>query len=242
MASATATAYARPRAASSSYLGLLIVTAMLGLAAALGFAVAVGEFAAFFVAMSVVAGIAVFFDFRIGAVLLILILPMGATYFLPHSVLGVPSLNPFNIVIAATFIACVLRGQFTGMAPRPLVWLYVVPIMIAGLLGMAHAKDIYPLFFDNMIVNFTGPVGYLGEMAIRPLFMVLAALLVGAAAVHSQKPERFLIPLMLSVWIIAALQFSLIAASGVRLGFLAGVGARAFYNQMGLHANELGRL
>lgn len=242
MASATATAYARPRAASSSYLGLLIVTAMLGLAAALGFAVAVGEFAAFFVAMAVVAGIAVFFDFRIGAVLLILILPMGATYFLPHSVLGVPSLNPFNIIIAATFAACLVRGQFKGMLPRPLLWLFIVPILLAGLLGMRHAAEIHPLFYENLIVNFTGPLGYFREMAIRPLFLVLAALLIGAAAVHSQKPEHFLIPIMVSVWLIALLQFSLIAASGVRLGFLAGVGSRAFYNQMGLHANDLGRL
>ncbi|TAK84963.1 MAG: hypothetical protein EPO20_12305 [Betaproteobacteria bacterium] len=242
MAGATASAYARPKAASSSTLGLLIVTAMLGLAGALGFAVAVGEFAAFFVAMAVVAGIAVFFDFRIGAVLLILILPLGATFFLPHSVLGVPSLNPFNIVIAATLVACVMGGKFKGMTPRPLVWLYVVPILVAGLLGMRHAYDIYPLFFENLTLHFTEPLGYFREMAIRPLFTVLGALLIGAAIMHSQKPERFLIPLMVSVWIMALLQFGLIAASGVRLGFLAGVGARAFYNQIGLHANELGRL
>lgn len=243
MASATASAYARPKAAPSGALGLLIVTAMLGLAAALGFAVALGEFAAFFVALAVVAGIAVFFDFRIGAVLLILILPTGATYFLPHAVLNVPSLNPFNIVIVATLIACLLRGQFKGMMPRPLVWLYVLPILVAGLIGMRHAYDIYPLFFDNLTLHFTEPLGYFREMAVRPLFTVVAALLIGAAAVHSQKPERLLIPIMISVWLMAILQFSLIAASGVHhLGFLASESSRAFYNQMGLHANELGRL
>lgn len=243
MASATAAAYARPRPASSgTYIGVLIVTGMLGLAAGLGFAVALGEFAAFFVAMAVVAGIAVLFDFRVGAVVLILLLPMGATYFMPHSVLGVPSLNPFNIVLAATLAACVVRGRFKGVTPRPLVWMYVVPILLAGLLGMRHATEVHPLFFENLLVNFTGPLGYFREMAIRPLLLVLAALLIGAAAVHSQKPERFLIPIMVSAWIIALLQFSLIAASGVRLGLLASAGSRAFYNQMGLHANDLGRL
>jgi hypothetical protein len=237
----TASPYLRDGPAGAS-VGLLLAIGMFGLAIALGLAVAVGEVAAFYVALSVVAGIAVLFDFRIGAVLLILILPMGATFFLPRTVLGIPALNPLNIVLMATLGSALLHRQMKGLVPGQLVWLYVVPILAAGLMGMPHAMDIHRDFLESDSTHFTGPGGYFRELAIRPLLMVAAALLVGAAAARSQKPERFLIPMMVSVWVLALLQFGVIAAAGVNIGFLASTASRAFYDQIGLHANDLGRL
>jgi hypothetical protein len=223
-----------------AYLGLLLAVGLFGLAIALGFAVAVGEVAAFYVALAVVAGIAVLFDYRIGAVLLIVLLPMGATNFMPHSVFNIPSLNPFNILLIATLFSFILHERMASIAPKQLVWLYIAPILIAGVIGMQHAHKIPIVLADTLI--FSDAFGYFREMAVRPLLMVLAVLLVGAAAARSQKPERFLIPLMFTVWLLALLQIGFILASGVRIGFLATSASRAFYSDMGLHANDLGRI
>jgi O-antigen ligase len=222
--------------------GLLIATALFGMAIALGFAVAVGEAAAFLVALAVVCAVVIMFDFRIGAVLLIMLMPLGATFFMPHSVLGVPALNPFNIVLLATLLSCVMHRQLGHLVQGRLIWLYVAPILAAGVLGMPHALDLHRAFLESEAMRWSGPLGYFREMAVRPLLIVAAALLVGAAAARSEKPERFLIPMMASIWLLALLQFSLILASGVHIAFLATPASRAFYDQMGLHANDLGRL
>ena len=45
---------------------------------------------------------------------------------------------------------------------------------------------------------------------------------------RSQKPERFIVPIIVSVWIMALIEIGFIVASGVRLGALASAGvARA---------------
>src|SRR5205809_4936717 len=92
--------------------------AAFGLAAfgvACGMALAVGELAAFYVAVALVTGIAVLFDFRIGAVLLIFIVPFGNTQFFPHSLFGLSGLNPLNLLFAATLVSFVLRHRVSGL-------------------------------------------------------------------------------------------------------------------------------
>src|SRR5882672_8453898 len=119
--------------------------AAFGLAAfgvAIGMALAVGELAAFYVAVTLVTGIAVLFDFRIGAVLLMLVLPFGNTQFFPHNLFGLSGLNPLNLLFAATLVSFVLRNKVTGLMPQPLLWLFIVPIMLAGLMGTRSIDDI----------------------------------------------------------------------------------------------------
>jgi O-antigen ligase len=169
-------------------------------------------------------------------------MPLGATSYMPKSVFGIPALNAFNIVIVATLVSYLVRERAKDLAPPALVWLYVLPILIAGVMGMPHVKDIAPILFEDDGLVFTGPGGYFAEMALRPLLMVAASMLVGAAAARSEQPERFLVPIMASVWVLALLQIGMVIASGVKLGFLASASARAFYEEMGLHANALGRL
>lgn len=212
---------------------------LFGLALGLGYAVAVGETDAFYVAAAVIGALAVMFDYRVGAVLLIVLLPMGATYFVPHNVLGIPSLNPFNVILLATLGSFALREKMTGLVPRPLLWLFIVPILIGGLIGAPNASKI-PLAIGTLTFNDAG--SYFREVAVRPLLIVLSVLLVGAAAARSQKPERFIIPIMVAVWVLALLQIGLILHAGVRIGFLSTAESRAFYDDMGLHANDLGRI
>jgi O-antigen ligase len=238
---ATASPYLRQDSSSSST-WILVAIALIGFGAACGTMLAHGELDAFYVSMSLVLGMAVLADFRIGAVILILLLPTGATYLLPHGLMGVPGLNPINVLVMATLVSAALHRQLRGFLPRPVLLLYIVPILVAGLIGMPHVHEIAPLFFAGEAINFTDPGGYFREMAVRPLLIVMIALLVGVAAAKSQKPERFIIAMMISVWLIALIELGFIAFSGIRLGLLASASSRAFFDEIGLHANGLGRL
>lgn len=240
MAATTTSPYLRQETSGNYW--ILVAIGLIAFGAACGTMLAHGEVDAFYVSMSLVVGIAVLADYRIGAVLLIMLLPTGATHLMPHGLMGVPGLNPVNVLVLATLVSAGMRNQLRGFVPRPMVLLYIVPILCAGLLGMQHVDEIVPFFFDGDAINFTDRGGYFREMAVRPLLIVAVALLVGVAAAKAQKPERFITAIMVSVWLMALMELGFILASGVRLGLLASPASRAFFDELGLHANALGRL
>jgi len=123
------------------------------------------------------------------------------------------------------------------------LWLFVVPIVIAGLIGSRHVDDILPYFYEMEVIHFTNAVGYLRDLLFKPLVLVLIALVAGAAVARSRQPERFIVPIAVSVCLIAAAQLIVVIGSGVRLGSLASASSRNFFSDViGIHANELGRL
>src|SRR3954469_5202036 len=230
----------RLAAGRGSGLGLGIVG--LGLFAVLaGVGVAVGEFEATVACLAIIACCAVLADFRVGAVLFILLWPVERSVFFPHGVFGLTGLNPLNLVLAATLGSFLMRGQNVGrLVPKPLLWFVVVPILIAGVLGSQHVEDIYPEFYELLLIKFTDAFGYLRDIAFKPLLMVLGVLLVGAAVAQSQKPERFLTAIIASIWISSLMSIAYVAWTGVSLGILAMAGAREFFGGVGVHANDLG--
>lgn len=239
---AAASTALRPQA-GGNYAWILAAAGLIAFAAACGVAIAYGELGAFYVTLSLTLCIAILFDFRVGAVILTLMLGFGATNLFPYGLMGIPGLNPINIVLAATLLSFVLRrGRLGALAPRALLWLYVVPILIAGLMGMRHWDEIVPYFFESEAVNFTSAWGYFRETAVRPLLLLLVALLVGAAVARSQKPERFLVAIAVSVLIIALIEIGFVLASGVHFGLLASASSRRFFEEIGIHGNALGRL
>ena len=95
--------------------------------------------------------LAVLFDFRIGAVLLMVLLPIEASTLFPHSIFGLTGLNPVNLLLLATLVSYLVRARAPGsmrILPRQLLWLYIVPIALAGLLGSRHAQDFVPALYD----------------------------------------------------------------------------------------------
>jgi O-antigen ligase len=230
------------REPTSNALWIFAAVGLVAFAAAMGVALAYGEMAAFFIAVSLIAGMAVMYDFRIGAVLLMLLMPMGATHLFPHALMNVPGLNPLNVVLGATLVSAVMRRQLGGLPLRPLAWLYVVPILVAGVIGMGHSGEIMPFFYDSEAINYFSDVGYFREEAIRPLLMVAVALVIAAAVARSQKPEKFITAIIVAVWALALIEIGFILASGVRLGLLASASSRRFFDEIGMHANDLGRL
>jgi O-antigen ligase len=235
---------ARSEGAGASYIWILAAAGLVAFGAASGVAIAFGEAGAFYITLSLILAAAILLDFRIGAVVLIVVLPLSQTNFFPHSMFGVPALNPFNILVLATLVSYALRGRLALLAPAPLVWLYALPIIVAGLIGMPNFERIFPAFFERESLSFTSAFGYFRDMTIRPLIIVAVAMLVAAGVMRAQRPERFIVGIVLSVWIIALLELAVLAGAGVRLGALASASARDadYYSELGLHPNDLGRL
>ena len=234
------------REASRQGMGWVMGVGALALVGMLmGVALVVGEVQAFWVGLSIMAAAAVMYDFRIGAVLLILMLPIGASTLFPRSLFGITGLNPLNMVMVATFASFIMHGRLekTGaFAPKPLVWLYVVPLLIAGAIGSRYAHLAHDELLENLAIHFTDSRGYLQDMVIKPLFTVLIALLVGAAVARSKKPERFLVPIGVAIWILSFLAIWRVGRTSLSLGDIASAGNREFFSSLGLHANDLGRL
>jgi O-antigen ligase len=225
---------------------LLAGFVLVAFGAASGYMLALGEVEAVFVTLSLVVCLAVLVDFRVGAVLLILMLPAYNTAVFPRSLMGITGLNPVNLLLAGTLASFVLHSrwqQIRSFMPWQLLWLFIVPVVIAGLIGARHVDDILPYFYEMEVIHFTNATGFLRDLLVRPLVLVLIALMAGAAVARSRAPERFIVPIAISVWVIAAVQLSAVVGSGVRLGSLASAGSRNFFGDaIGMHANELGRL
>ena len=218
------------------------------LGALCGVALAAGGVTAFFLCASLLACAFVLADFRFGVVALILVMPLsGSSTLFPHEMFGIVGFNPLNLLLVGTFCSWLLHAFFDGslrrFLPRPLLLLYVVPILIGGAVGSRHIHEIAPtLLVVYQGLDFPDALSYLRELVLKPLLMVLFALLVAAAVAKSQRPARFLLPAVVSMCAMAAFVPVYVAYSGIGLHALAGSDEREFLSALGLHANDLGRL
>jgi O-antigen ligase len=224
--------------------GLVLGFGLLALFAVLsGIGVAMGEVQALIGVLTLAACVAVLIDFRVGAVLLMALLPIEQSYLFPHSMFGYTGLNPLNVLLVVTLASYLARTRdLKSMMPKPLMWLLVVPILVAAAVGAQHVDDIYPVFYEMEMIHFTNAFGYVRDLAVKPLLIVVAALLVGAALAHSKRAEGFLAPIVISVWVMCVMAISFVAASGISIGILATANERGFFSGIGMHANDLGRL
>jgi O-antigen ligase len=92
------------------------------------------------------------------------------------------------------------------------------------------------------VLDFHDAAGYVRDLVVKPLFMMIFALLVGAAVARSGKPESFLVPTLLSIWVMGLMVIVFVFQSGIALSQLASSTSREFLSPLGMHANDLGRL
>jgi O-antigen ligase len=211
-----------------------------------GFVVALTELDALYLCSALVGCVFVLRDFRIGVVLLVLLLPISNSSVFPHAMLGVTGLNPVNLLLVGTLGSYLLHGMFDGslrrFMPRPLLWLYVVPILVAGAIGLSHLDEIPTYLSKTLVEDPLSVSGYFRDHVVRPLLMVIFALLVGAAVSRSKKPERFLVPTLISMWVMVSIVVVFVLLLGASLTEMASSLSREFLSPLGMHANELGRL
>src|SRR5438552_735895 len=208
-----------------------------------GLGLAIGELQALVASLTILACAAVFADFRIGAVLLLVMLPVEGSALFPLSVFGVTGLNPLNLVLFATLMSYLIRGERLGtFVPKKLFWLFILPIAVASLIGSRHVDEVHPYFYEVEVIHFTDAAGYLRDLLLKPMLTVLAALLIAQAVIKSKKVESFLIPFIAAIWVMSVMAIGYVVAEGVSLGTLALTNARTFFSALGMHANDLGRL
>jgi O-antigen ligase len=211
-----------------------------------GMLIAVGGAAAAIICVSLIACIICVRDFRAGIVMLVLIMPISQSYVFPHEMFGITGLNPLNLLLVASLGLMVMRtagdGTIWRFVPRPLLWLYLVPLAIGAALGAPHVNEIPSIFRETDMIFFTNAFGYVRDMLLKPWTFVLYALLVSVAVSRSRQPERFIIPMLISVALMAGVVLIFTAMAGVSISSLAGTYARHFFSALGMHANDLGRL
>ena len=209
-------------------------------------AVAGGVVAALILLVLVACGLTLA-NYRVGLWLLLFLLPISATAIFPRELLGITGANPFNALLALTLLSFFVervrhhKPVWTLALPRA-SWAFFVPVVIAGLVGMTHYGDIPGFVFARNLVSFASPTGYLRDVLIKPLIVVLLALLLGTAVRDGMKLQTVVVGLCLSIWLIAAWVFYFVLSSGVSLGQLASSTNREFLSGAGMHANDLGTL
>jgi O-antigen ligase len=225
---------------------LAVIAVPLLLAVGFGWLVAVAEVNALIVFVSLLISVFILIDFRIGVVCLILLMPISASTLTPHSIGGITGLSPVNILLIGTLAGCLVRGLPAGglarFVPAPLIWLYLLPFVAASFVGANHVGEIPSSFFADNLLPYSNENGYLRDVLVKPLFLVLFALLVGAAAARSERPEKLIYALLASIWAMGLMSIVYFLISGISLGELAGSQSRDFFRPLGLHANALGRL
>jgi len=181
--------------------GVLAAIALFGLA--WGGVVAMAGVNALYLCVSLIGCAFILRDFRIGVALLIVLMPISRSWMFPHAMLGITGLNPFNLLLVGTVGSLLLQGLSEKnrgpLVPRPLLWLYVVPIIAAGVLGAGHVHQIPSFLLDHQVIEFDSAGGYFRDLIIKPLMMVIFALLVGAAIARSENTERFLYPAVVAM-------------------------------------------
>jgi O-antigen ligase len=223
------------------------IAALAAAGAVAGAAIALGGVAALILLLALLACAACLYDFRAGVALMIVIMPISQSYVFPHAMFGITGLNPLNLLILSTLAAYVMRsagekGAILGFVPRPVGWLLIAPMAMGAFLGMDDVGKIPAIFRDLDMIFFDNAFGYWRDMFGKPMTFVAYALLVAAAVHHSDKPERFVTPMVLSAVVMALLPLVYVAISGATLSQLAGTYARMFFSPLGMHANDLGRL
>jgi len=185
-------------------------------------------------------------DFRVGVLVMILIMPISSSYMFPRAMFGVTGLNPLNVLLVGTFLSYILVAMPEGSIKRLMPWwvlpVFVLPIVLAGVNGMGHVKLIPPAFFDTEQIDFKNDFGYMRDAVVKPLILVAYSLIVGAAYARAREPHKFMVPMMVSMWLMGFMVIGYFLHSNVKFGQLAGEYARHFLSPLGMHANDLGRL
>lgn len=223
-------------------LGASCVALLAGLFSALGG----GHYAAALVVVVVVLA-AVVRDYRAGVVALMIFYPLAGTTIVPREMFGVSGLNPMNLVLFGTIAACLMsrngrnpRQRHAAMDAR-ILWMYVLPIVLAGLYGATHLGDINPQFKETEeLIGFDSPREYLMYYVVRPLFYVVYAWTVSVAVRESTEPEKFLWAFAISAVVMCLVVFYGLALTGASLAELASPRARKILLWTGLHNNDIG--
>lgn len=186
-----------------------------------------------------------FSDYRTGALIAIVLLPFSATHLMPREMFGVLGLNPFNVtllmsVLSMFYLYVFHRRRVVIPSYSRFFWFYLCVMGFATIQGSLHVSEI-PAFYRLIpLLNFDSMIGYVRDIFIKPLFIILTAFILSVAIRNSRRPSIFLIPLFCSAIALPIVAIIYIKASGASLSVLASATSRDVLSVIGMHANEMG--
>lgn len=235
----------RQPAQASSVAGALVLFGVLALL--LGLLGAVGGWIAQLLALTLlVPAVLLAADYRIGLVLLVLLMPFANSRLMPQA----GPLNPVNMLLAGVCLLYLLRVALTRMssrrAPAPLpvgrelLLYYLLPVTLAVVVGTTHLSEIpqFYLVFNKM--EAFGLSQYWVSLYLKSMLLVLCACIFGAAVMEYGKGLRFAVAMSVAAVLFVVAMLVLIAVTGISLDKLKD--ARSFLVQLGRHNNEAGVL
>nr|WP_316643910.1 O-antigen ligase family protein [uncultured Roseateles sp.] len=209
-----------------------IFALIVGMAAAL-----FGGIPALLLTLPLIAVLAVFFDYRVGVVLLAFLLPWASSPVLPQA-------QGFNVINYLTFATLVSFGvpalfrkkELVGI-PRPLIAYYLVPLTVGVILAWPHLAEAVRNYSGTDSASAYEGLQFIKSRYLKPMAFIIFACLLANALRDSRKPERFLTSFLISSLLPALGVFFLIALYRVSLGDLQA--QRNFLAPIGMHANEM---
>lgn len=222
----------------------LLPVGIIGFALLCGMAVPVlGVWVPAFVLFAMLASWAIA-DYRIGAILVLVLLHISGTVFIPRELLGIQGLNPINLLIVGTALSYVVshtgRRRLNIPYTPSLLFLYLVPFMVAALYGSTKVHLIPSIFETMRLTSFSTSGGYFRDLFIKPLFVVLGSFLMALMVQESKRPANFIHVISSGCALLAGLVVAAFLISGASIGQLSGANARGFLSILGMHANEIG--
>jgi O-antigen ligase len=220
----------------SSPLGAALL--IFGLAFAAMFSALVVVFTGYFsLLMILVLGLCalLLWDFRVGAVALMIFIPLSSTRFMP----SFHGLNAQNLLLFGSLFSYGLyrmshKANYRLVDGR-LLLCYVIPFVLAGLAGSRNAHMLAQLGFKtDEAVSTTG--GFILYYVIKPGLLIVMSWLIAAALRESKRPERFITAYTFGAMVPAIFIALYVPLSGVSLSEL--VNFRSFLSVLGLHANQ----
>ena len=189
-----------------------------------------------------VAAAMIFFDYRIGVWLLVVLLPFASTQLVPRQVFGVTGLNPLNILLVLTllslFAASLLRRRVIRLVRLPRVLLvYIAVIAFAAYVGTGSAERAITIpGVDTEPLTVTT---YLLDYFAKPMIIFVVAWLAAVFARNGNgRPLIWALAIAFVVFVVLIAGY--IVTNGISLEILASSQTRGFLGWTGMHANEVG--
>jgi O-antigen ligase len=219
--------------------GLGLIAVLLGLAGAL--AGWDGQLLIFSIAVPVTL---LLFDYRIGLILAILLLPYTNSRLVPGS--GMLTLT--NVLLLGVFVSFLLRWirmHMVGRGPalpvgKELVWWYLVPLTAAIGIGSLHLGEISHHYLVLNKLHSYGLKEYWVSLYVKQILLVAIACVIGAAVAEQGKGLRFVVATIVSGVLFVAAIVAVVVSTGATLLQLQNV--RDLLIIIGRHNNDAGFL
>ena len=189
-----------PQVSSSDRVALPLTVSILlaGIAILLGLIGALAGWEGQLLVFSIALPVALLlYDYRLGLILAILILPYTNSRLIP----GSGQLTLTNVLLLGIFISFFLRWLRMRMAGRPVVvplerellWWYLVPLTLSTAIGSLYLSDISLFYLHLNKMHSYGIKEYWVSNYIKQILLVSMACFVGASVAENGKGLRFVI-------------------------------------------------